>query len=444
MRRVVIGIGVAALALTSCLTATPGAKQDVDAVPEQTDEGEAGNDIDVSPDMTSDLPDDLGDGDQGLDVLPDTDACKPVCGGAECGDDRCGGSCGTCTGGKVCQTGVCVCAAESYRACCDNAVCWFDSCGTQGTKVVDCPKGCQGATCLDCTADCTGKQCGEDGCGYECGQCASGNCGGLMWTTPAGCVSGHCSGGGATQACDDGNPCTQDTCDPKLGCGHRIFEDATECLSGNCNILAWTKPKTCVSGQCTGGGDIESCDDANPCTDDACFSGAGCVHTPNTKSCDDGDPCTTVDNCSGSKCIGMGVKECYDGDPCTDDSCEKGIGCLNIGTGEDCDDSDLCTTGDTCRDDGCHGDSICGEPNPNCTEGTCYCGTSQQLVGKTLVCDPERSKTCEPMIECPPPMKCPWDYVCKCGNEGQCDEGKKCKALWSRFPDPPTYYCGSL
>jgi formylglycine-generating enzyme required for sulfatase activity len=34
--------------------------------------------------------------------------CKPNCTNKECGDNGCGGSCGTCTGGKTCQSGKCV------------------------------------------------------------------------------------------------------------------------------------------------------------------------------------------------------------------------------------------------------------------------------------------------------------------------------------------------
>jgi hypothetical protein len=33
--------------------------------------------------------------------------CTPDCSGKNCGDDGCGGSCGTCSGGQTCQSGVC-------------------------------------------------------------------------------------------------------------------------------------------------------------------------------------------------------------------------------------------------------------------------------------------------------------------------------------------------
>ena len=61
------------------------------------------------------------------------DMCLPDCEGLECGDDGCGGTCGTC--GEV------------------------DVCGPDG---------------MCCTPDCEGKECGDDGCGGVCAECAPG------------------------------------------------------------------------------------------------------------------------------------------------------------------------------------------------------------------------------------------------------------------------------
>jgi hypothetical protein len=60
--------------------------------------------------------------------------CTPDCSGKNCGDDGCGGSCGSCTGGETCVSGV----------------------------------------CTGCTPDCSGKNCGDDGCGGSCGSCSGG------------------------------------------------------------------------------------------------------------------------------------------------------------------------------------------------------------------------------------------------------------------------------
>lgn len=52
---------------------------------------------DASPDATSSMPD-----------ADPVEACVPQCTGRTCGDDRCGGVCGTCGGGATCNTaGVC-------------------------------------------------------------------------------------------------------------------------------------------------------------------------------------------------------------------------------------------------------------------------------------------------------------------------------------------------
>jgi hypothetical protein len=42
---------------------------------------------------------------------PPPGACVGDCTGKSCGDDGCGGSCGTCTGGKSCEGFTCVCPA---------------------------------------------------------------------------------------------------------------------------------------------------------------------------------------------------------------------------------------------------------------------------------------------------------------------------------------------
>jgi len=63
------------------------------------------------------------------------------------------------------------------------------------------------------------------------------------------------------------------------------------------------------------------CDDGNPCTVDTCDSiTCQCVNTPIV--CDDGDPCTT-DSCVGGQCVFQPIV-CTDGNPCTSDACVDG------------------------------------------------------------------------------------------------------------------------
>ena len=94
------------------------------------------------------------------------DTCS--CTGKNCGDDGCGGSCGICEEGSICNNGVCCTPNCSGKSCGDNGC--GGSCGT-------CPNGvtCNNGIC--CNKNCAGKKCGDDGCGGSCGTCtdSSGN-----------------------------------------------------------------------------------------------------------------------------------------------------------------------------------------------------------------------------------------------------------------------------
>jgi subtilisin family serine protease len=53
-----------------------------------------------------------------------------------------------------------------------------------------------------------------------------------------------------------------------------------------------------AADRCVTGG----CDDGNPCTDDVCDPVTGCQHAANTASCSDGNQCTLADQCNGGRC----------------------------------------------------------------------------------------------------------------------------------------------
>lgn len=88
--------------------------------------------------------------------------------------------------------------------------------------------------------------------------------------------------------------------------------DGTSCGDGvGCN-----GDEVCVSGSCDVGMSID-CDDADPCTADACTEPGTCVHeaivgccTAST-DCDDGDPCT-ADACEGMRCVSTPIAGCGD------------------------------------------------------------------------------------------------------------------------------------
>ena len=93
-------------------------------------------------------------------------------------------------------------------------------------------------------------------------------------------------------------------------------EDGSLCTEGD----------TCMGGACQGGA-APSCDDQNPCTEDACEAQVGCVHDFNTEPCEDGNLCNGPDVCAFGLCVPGPKIYCYDGDPCTDDACVPDVGC---------------------------------------------------------------------------------------------------------------------
>jgi len=81
--------------------------------------------------------------------------CEPRCENKECGEDGCGGSCGTCTENQECQSSKCVCIAGSVSCgetcCASEDVCVEQQC---------------------CAPNCVSKDCGDDSCGGSCGTCS--------------------------------------------------------------------------------------------------------------------------------------------------------------------------------------------------------------------------------------------------------------------------------
>lgn len=164
--------------------------------------------------------------------------------------------------------------------------------------------------------------------------------------------------------CADGNPCTDDSCDPVIGCVHTP-------RSGYCKDVRFCNGvEQCHDGQCISPGSAcggplpycieatdscvaclldEHCDDGSPCTLDTCSADNTCVHSPTADgaACDDGKQCTTTDRCSAGACVGNNI-------------CPGGFACL----------------GTTCA---CSRDSDCGTQcyylggTPDCISGRCYC-----------------------------------------------------------------------
>ena len=288
-----------------------------------------------------------------------------------------------CTVDDLCGNSLC---KGTGKVCNDSNPCTEDTCDqasgcTYVNLIKPCSDGnectandmCGGGVCVpgaivagDDGNDCTDDVCNPQlGCQHTANQdpCNDANA----------CTSNDfCSGGaciGAAKVCNDGKVCTDDTCDKATGCA---FTPATKpCDDGN----ACTADDACnAGGFCTG--TAVACDDGNPCTTDYCLPGSGCKHDNNTLPCNDGDACTKSDKCSGGSCVGQGAS-CDDGNQCTTDSCNTVTGCVNVPFAGACDDGNPCTSDDLCFGKDCIGgagvDCNAGNDNP-CKQSYCEPG----------------------------------------------------------------------
>ena len=325
--------------------------------------------------------------------------CPPPAGlGAECLSPSCNSQTGecslvpdheglacddgdACTAGEKCAQGGC--GAGTPVNCSDENPCTDDSCD----PAVGCIQTDNQLPCSDGNVCTLGDQCLD-------GKCAPGNALACDDSNPCtddscdqatGCqhnpnladcddkdacsVGDHCKSGkclpGGQQSCDDSNPCTDDWCHKATGCNHN--NNSSPCEDGDvCTVM-----DTCKSGQCKPGQPV-NCNDENICTDDSCDPESGCVHSHNTVVCNDGDVCSTQDICDQGVCQGVGVLDCNDGNLCTDDSCDEAAGCVHLPNEESCDDGNACTSVDQCLAGSCKGGAApdCDDINP-CTTDIC-------------------------------------------------------------------------
>ena len=321
--------------------------------------------IDVCGNGVLDLGEQCDDGNN-----TDGDCCSATCMAEDplvvCDDNN------SCTD-ELCLAGVGCSNQPNTLACDDGSVC---------TTVDSCWEGnCLGSMPLDCNDS---NPCTEDSCDAFAGcvnddvslPCDDGN----PCTTADTCSAGACVGGAASD-CDDADVCTDDTCDPSVGCVST--NNTAACDDGN----ACTAGDTCSAGACLSGPSVD-CEDGNGCTDDSCDPGTGCRNDANTLACDDGDACTTADSCSAGTCVGGPAPDCDDGNQCTADSCVSPTGCESVKVSISCDDGNACTTADTCSDGLCVGGlpPDCDDGN-GCTDDGCNMVTGCTSNDNSLPCD---------------------------------------------------------
>ena len=344
--------------------------------------------------------------------------CTQQCSGKECGQDGCGGTCGSCAPFDPCVQGTC----EACVPACDGKECGDDGCGGICGA---CGAGdtCIGGQCLGCIPKCDDKQCGDDGCGGECGPCLAGQvcnggactgCGVLGWVgccdgdVTRWCQSGEpqartCEGGcgwdgeqgwydcgftgadpsglhgRACQSCVpacQGRACGDDGCGGTCGaCAAGLTCDGGQCAAAGCGDVP--------AAGCCGGGAVEYCDGGN-------LGGYSCATTCGWDPAGRGGAgwydCgfTGADPSGASPRVCPGCVASCDGRECGDDGC--GGSCGACGAGESCA-AGVCEpcasscAGKECGGDGCGGScGTCGA-GQSCASGVCE-GCAPSCAGK--------------------------------------------------------------
>ncbi|MFT5432184.1 MAG: hypothetical protein ACI9OJ_002882 [Myxococcota bacterium] len=298
--------------------------------------------------------------------------------GAGCNDGE------SCTHTDKCLGGACL--GTSYD-CDDDLTCTDDSCGGTG----DCVNAVQSGKCLinsECYANgdvnpanpcqvCNGtfsKQWSPIASGTVCSD-------GNTCTFNDSCQFGSCNG--TPYQCNDGKPCTTDSCDGDGTCTYDIGDACV--INSQCVSAGTAQPgNPCMACQPTISKEVWtassglSCNDGDLCTkSDVCQSG---VCKGQAFSCDDSLSCTT-DVCNGSggcnyplaagQCLISGV--CYANNQSNPSNscqrCSSGTPTAWSNTIGGCNDSNSCTENDTCSGGVCIGDDIEDIYEPNDSAG---------------------------------------------------------------------------
>ncbi len=231
-----------------------------------------------------------------------------------------------------------------------------------------------------------------------------------------------------TPCSSDGNACTADTCQAGL-CENAQLPVGTLCDDG----LFCTTGSTCSAAGVCGGG-IPNCDDGDACTEDSCDEDANtCDSVPLAPgaTCDDLDACTDSSTCNASgTCVGADPVDCSDGSDCTADSCDAILGCINdILVDSPCTDAFFCTIAEACTIDGnCEGEANCSDSNPCTTDGCDELGdTCSNVLTPGEVCDD--GNECTETDSCDALGGCSGSPVANgigCGSAGGCIAGGTC------------------
>lgn len=380
---------------------------------------------------------------------PHNSSCddEQYCNGAETCHPTLGCQPGTppnCGDGVSCTVDTCNEATDSCVRTPNNAAC-TDGAFCNGTETCDAVNGCQAGTPPNCNDDvgCTIDACNEanDTCTNTADNSACNNgafCDGGETCHPTlGCQ------GGTAPNCDDGVPCTHDSCNEAADtCDHAT--DNALCSDGAyCN-----GNETCHATLDCQAGTAPNCNDGVSCTVDTCNEGTdSCDHAPNNAACDDGQFCTGVETCDPiNDCTSGTPPNCSDGVACTIDSCNESTdSCDHATNNAFCDNVQFCDGSETCHATlGCQA----GTP-PNCNDGVICTIDACDEAGDTCTHTPDHAscsngsfcdgtESCDPLLGCQdgtdpcnPPTKCdePNDRCVTCLSDAQCNDGLFCTGV---------------
>jgi hypothetical protein len=164
-------------------------------------------------------------------------------------------------------------------------------------------------------------------------------------------------------SCDDANPCTEDACEATQGCANTPLV-GTPCDDGNLE----TAGDACgEDGTCAG--EPYTCPDVSTCTPTYFQDGEACQaeHAEVGTPCDDGEATTLDDVCNGEGACSGSPFECPDISTCIPGYVPNGVDCVptvaDLGT--------LCSDGiNTTQGDACDGAGNCVGTAYECPEST--------------------------------------------------------------------------
>lgn len=387
--------------------------------------------------------------------LPSHGACDDGawCNGAEVCDPVGGCQAGTapnCNDGVPCTVDSCDEATDSCVYSPNAAVC-NDGHYCNGTESCHPTLGCQAGSPVSCDdgVACTADECDEDvdACVHlpNHGSCSDGlHCNGVESCHPTlGCQPGQ------PVTCNDDVPCTVDVCNEQTdSCDNT--PDSQFCDDGQyCNGVEFCHPMLgCQPGT------VVVCDDGVPCTSDSCDENLdSCVHVPGDSACDDGLWCNGIETCHPAHgCLPGTPPNCMDSVSCTIDLCdEAGDACVHVPNHEFCDNSTFCDGSESCdpllgcvdNPDPCAPPTLCDEPNGRCVEclsnEQCndgqFCNGVETCDTVTGACVPGTPPVCNDGLACTSDACDPGQNACVYTPvNSNCDDGQFCNGSETCHP----------